>query len=68
MTELNHQSVTSVSEFEQAMRNTQSKAILLRIVRDGTGLFMRSHLVKLIESDYGSSKHWSAGVHSMIAR
>jgi len=38
--EVNHQSVTTVSEFEQAMRNTQSKAILLRIVRDGTGLFI----------------------------
>ncbi len=38
--EVNHQSVTSVSEFEQAMRNTQTKAILLRIVREGTGLYV----------------------------
>jgi serine protease Do len=38
--EVNHQSVTTVSEFEQAMRNTQTKAILLRIVREGTGLYV----------------------------
>jgi serine protease Do len=38
--EVNHQSVNTVSDFEQAMRNTESKAILLRVVRDGTGLFI----------------------------
>jgi serine protease Do len=38
--EVNHQPVTGVSEFEQAMRSASGHAILLRVVRDGTGLFI----------------------------
>jgi|tagenome__1003787_1003787.scaffolds.fasta_scaffold20989746_11 serine protease Do len=37
--EVNHQAVTTVSEFEQAMRNA-SQPVLLRIVRDGTGFYV----------------------------
>jgi serine protease Do len=38
--EVNHQAVSSVSEFEHAMANTANQAILLRIQRDGTGLYV----------------------------
>jgi len=38
--EVNHQSVASVSEFEQAMRNASGQATLLRVVRDGTGFYV----------------------------
>jgi serine protease Do len=38
--EVNHQAVSSVSEFEHAMANTGNQAILLRIQRDGTGLYV----------------------------
>jgi serine protease Do len=38
--EVNHQAVNNVSEFEQAMRSSGSKAILLRVSRDGTGLYV----------------------------
>jgi serine protease Do len=38
--EVNHQAVTNVSEFEQAMRAASGKAILLRVVRDGSGLYV----------------------------
>jgi serine protease Do len=40
ITEVNHQSVSTVDDFAQVMRNAGSKAILLRIVRDGAGLFV----------------------------
>jgi serine protease Do len=38
--EINHHGVTSVSEFEQAMRSANGQPILLRISRDGTGLYV----------------------------
>jgi serine protease Do len=38
--EVNHQAVTNVSEFEQAMRAASGKAILLRVVRDGSGFYV----------------------------
>jgi serine protease Do len=38
--EVNHQQVGNVSEFEQAMRDAGNQAILLRIQRDGTGLYV----------------------------
>jgi len=38
--EVNHQAITTVSEFEQAMRSSGSKAILLRVERNGTGLYL----------------------------
>jgi serine protease Do len=38
--EVNHQAVTTVSDFERAMHSAGNRAILLRIVRDGTGLFV----------------------------
>jgi len=38
--EVNHQQVGNVSEFEQAMRGAGNQAILLRIQRDGTGLYV----------------------------
>ncbi|HEY2351637.1 MAG TPA: DegQ family serine endoprotease [Candidatus Acidoferrum sp.] len=38
--EVNHQPVTGVNEFEQAMRGAGNQPILLRIQRDGTGLFV----------------------------
>jgi S1-C subfamily serine protease len=38
--EVNHQPVTNVSEFEQAMRSVSGQAILLRVVRDGTGFYV----------------------------
>ena len=37
--EVNHQAVTTVSEFEQAMRNA-GQPTLLRVVRDGTGFYV----------------------------
>jgi serine protease Do len=37
--EVNHQAVTTVSEFEQAMRSA-SQPVLLRVVRDGTGFYV----------------------------
>jgi len=37
--EVNHQAVTTVSEFEQAMHGS-GQPILLRIVRDGTGFYV----------------------------
>jgi serine protease Do len=40
VTEVNHQPVTTVSEFEQAMRSSGNKAILLRVERNGTGLYL----------------------------
>jgi serine protease Do len=38
--EVNHHGVASVSEFEQAMRSANGQPILLRISRDGTGLYV----------------------------
>jgi serine protease Do len=38
--EINHQPVTTVSEFEKAMRSSGGKAILLRVSREGTGLYL----------------------------
>jgi serine protease Do len=38
--EVNHQQVSNDSEFEQAMRGAGNQAILLRIQRDGTGLYV----------------------------
>ncbi len=38
--EVNHQAVTSVSEFDQAMKAANGQAILLRVVRDGTGFYV----------------------------
>jgi serine protease Do len=38
--EVNHQPVNGVSEFENAMRSVGNQAILLRVVRDGTGFFV----------------------------
>jgi serine protease Do len=40
VTEVNHQPVTTVSEFEQSMRSSGNKAILLRVERNGTGLYL----------------------------
>jgi len=37
--EVNHQVITTVSEFEQAMRNA-AQPTLLRVVRDGTGFYV----------------------------
>ncbi len=38
--EVNHQPVTSVSEFEQAMRSAGTNAILLHVERDGSGFYV----------------------------
>ncbi len=38
--EVDHQAVTTVSEFERAMRGANGQPILLRITRDGTGLYV----------------------------
>jgi serine protease Do len=38
--EMNHHHVTSVSEFEQAMGGASGQTILLRVLRDGTGLYL----------------------------
>jgi serine protease Do len=38
--EVNHHAVATVSDFEQAMRSAGSQTVLLRVVRDGTGLFV----------------------------
>ncbi len=38
--EVNHHAVTTVSEFEQAMRSAGSQTVLLRVMRDGTGLYI----------------------------
>jgi serine protease Do len=38
--EVDHHSVATVSEFEQAMRGAGSQTVLLRVVRDGTGLYI----------------------------
>jgi serine protease Do len=37
--EVGHHAVATVSEFEQAMRGAGSQTVLLRVVRDGTGLY-----------------------------
>jgi serine protease Do len=38
--EVDHKPVATANEFEQAMRAAGSKTILLRVVRDGTGLYV----------------------------
>jgi serine protease Do len=38
--EINHQPIDGVSEFENAMRSAGNQAILLRVVRDGTGFYV----------------------------
>jgi serine protease Do len=38
--EVNHQAINGVSDFEQAMRGAGNQPILMRIQRDGTGLFV----------------------------
>jgi serine protease Do len=38
--EVNHQPITRVSEFEQAMQSASGQAILLRVMRDGTGFYV----------------------------
>jgi serine protease Do len=38
--EVDHHAVTTTSEFEQAMRAAGSQTVLLRVVRDGTGLYI----------------------------
>lgn len=38
--EVDHHAVTSVGEFEQAMRGASSQTVLLRVVRNGTGLYI----------------------------
>ncbi|MGB8493228.1 MAG: DegQ family serine endoprotease [Candidatus Acidiferrum sp.] len=38
--EVNHQPIASVSQFEQAMRSNSGQAILLRVVREGTGFYI----------------------------
>jgi serine protease Do len=38
--EVNHQQIASVSEFEHAMKAANGQAILLRVVRDGTGFYI----------------------------
>ena len=38
--EVNHQPITHVSEFEQAMQSASGHAILLRVMRDGTGFYV----------------------------
>jgi serine protease Do len=38
--EVNHRAINSVSEFEQAMQSAGNQAILLRVQRDGTGVFV----------------------------
>jgi serine protease Do len=38
--EVNHHAVTTVSEFEQAMRSASSQTVLLRVMRNGTGLYI----------------------------
>jgi serine protease Do len=38
--EVNHKAINRVSDFEQAMRSAGNQPILMRIQRDGTGLFV----------------------------
>jgi serine protease Do len=38
--EVNHHVVTTIGEFEQAMHDAGSQTVLLRVVRDGTGLYI----------------------------
>jgi len=38
--EVNRHAVTNVSEFEQAMRGAGSQTVLLRVMRNGTGLYI----------------------------
>ncbi len=38
--EVDHHTVTTVSEYEQAMRGAKGRTVLLRVMRNGTGLYV----------------------------
>ena len=38
--EVGHHAVMTVSEFDQAMHEATGQTVLLRVVRDGTGLYL----------------------------